>query len=41
MWKYAHPAYGAGIRTHNLQDMSHLHLPLYQGSCPLEENVYT
>ena len=22
MWKNVHPVYGAGIRTHNLQDMS-------------------
>ena len=32
--KNVHPVYGAGIRTHNLQNMSLLPLPLDQGSRP-------
>ena len=33
--KNVHPVYGAGIQTHNLQDMSLLPSPLEQGSCPV------
>ena len=35
MWKNVHPVYGAGIQTHNLQNMSLLpYQPLDQGSRP-------
>ena len=30
-----HPGYGAGIRTHDLWNMSLLPLPLDQGSIPI------
>ena len=33
--KNVHPEYGAGIRTHNLWDMSRHPLPLDQGSRPV------
>ena len=32
--------YGAGIQTHNLQDMSLLPLPLHQGSHPCFKKCY-
>ena len=31
---HIHPVYGAGIRTHNLSNLSHLPYPLDQGSHP-------
>ena len=34
MWKNVHPVYGAGIRTHNLRNVSLFPLPLDQGSHP-------
>ena len=33
-WKYIHPVYSAGIRTHDLLNMSRLPLPLGQGFRP-------
>ena len=38
MWKNVHPVYGAGIRTHNLQNVSLFPLPLDQGSRPMKKN---
>ena len=35
--KNVHPLFGAGIRTHDLWNMSHLPYPLDQGSCLFEE----
>ena len=35
-----HPVYGAGIQTHNLQNMILLPLPLNQGSCPSLAKIY-
>ena len=35
MWKNVHPVYGTGIRTHDLQNVSLLPLPLDQGSRPI------
>ena len=34
MWKNVHSVYGAGIRTHDLWNMSLFPLPLDQGSRP-------
>ena len=36
--KNVHPVYGAGIRTHNLQNVSLFPLPLDQGSRPMKKN---
>ena len=33
VWNNVHRVYGAGIRTHDIQDMSLLPQPLDQGSC--------
>ena len=40
MWKIFDPVYCAGIRTHDLQEMSLLSLPLDQGSRPDKLNLY-
>ena len=35
-----HPVYGAGIRTHDLSNMSRLPFPLDLGSRPIFTNAY-
>ena len=40
MWKNVHPVYGAGIQTHDLQNMSLFPLPLDHGFRPLEISLY-
>ena len=38
MWKNVRPVYSTGIRTHDLQIVSLLPLPLDQGSRPVNNN---
>ena len=38
MWKNVHPVFGAGILTHDLQNVSLLPKPLDQGSRPMSRN---
>ena len=40
MWKNVHPVYGAGIRTHDLWNVSLFPLPLDQGSRPYSQILY-